>query len=91
MGGDRRFKRDAGSDLDSGFCEPIELGWIVGEQDDSRAVQGLQHQRSNAVVALIVFEAERRVGITRIEPAVLQSIGSHLIRKANTSAFLRHI
>jgi hypothetical protein len=48
-------------------------------------------QRSNVVVALIVFESERRVGITRIEPAVLQPIGSHLVRKADTTTFLRHI
>jgi len=35
------FKRDAGSDLDSGFGEPVELGWIVGEQGDPLAVQSI--------------------------------------------------
>ena len=45
----------------------------------------------NAIVALIVLEAQHRVGVARIEPAVLQSIGPHLVRKADAAAFLGQV
>ena len=91
VGIDRRLERNAGGDLDAGFCEPVEFCRVVGKQHDPRAVQGSQHERRNSIVALIVLEAEHRVGVARIEPRVLQSIGSHLVRKTNAAAFLGQV
>ena len=91
VGIDWGLERNAGGDLDAGFCETVELGRVVGKQHDPRAVQGSQHLRRNSVVALVVLEAQRRVGVARIEPAVLQSIGSHLVRKADAAAFLGQV
>ena len=47
--------------------------------------------RRNSIVALIVLETQHRVGVARIEPRVLQSIGSHLVRKTNAAAFLGQV
>ena len=71
VGIDRGLERNAGGNLDAGLGETVELGWVVGKQRDPRAMQGSQHHRRNAIVALIVLEAQRRVGVARIEPAVL--------------------
>jgi len=88
VGIDCGLERNAGGDFDAGFCETVELGWVVGKQHDPRAIQGSQHHRRNSIVALIILEAQRRVGVARIETAVLQSISSHLVRKADAAAFL---
>ncbi len=40
------------------------------------------------VVALVVVEAERGVGVDRVEPAVLKFVGAHLVDQAEATPFL---
>jgi hypothetical protein len=91
VGIDRRLERNAGGDFDTRLNETVELGWIVGKQHDARTVQGSQHHRRSSIVALIVLETQHRVGVARIQPGVLQSIGPHLVRKADAAAFLGQV
>ena len=91
VGIDRRLERNAGGDLDAGLNETVELGWIVGKQHDPRAVEGSQHHRRSSIVALIVLETQHRIGVARIQPGVLQSIGPHLVCKTNAAAFLGQV
>ena len=91
VGIDRRLERHPAGDLDAGLGETVELGRVVGQQHDARAVEHLQHARGNAVVALVVIEAERGVGIDRVEAVVLHLIGAHLVGEAKAAAFLRQI
>ena len=83
--------RHPADDFNAGFGETIELGRVVGEQDDARAFEHLEHARGNAIVALIVIEAKRGVCIDGIEAVVLQPIGAHLVGEADAAAFLRQI
>ena len=50
-----------------------------------------KHSRGDAVVALIVIEAKRRIGVDRIEPTLLHLIGAHLVGQAEPAALLRQI
>ena len=45
----------------------------------------------DAVVALVIVEAERGVGVDRIEAGVLKLVGAHLVGEADAAAFLREI
>ena len=64
---------------------------VVGEQDDSRAFEHLEHARGDSIVALIVIETKRGVCIDGIEAVFLQSIGAHLVGEAKAAAFLRQV
>src|ERR1039457_6247559 len=88
---DRRLKRHPSRNLDSRFGETVELGWIIRQEHDAIALEHLQHAGSNAVVALVVIETKRRVGINCIEPIVLHLIGPHLVGEAKPAALLRQI
>src|SRR5262249_32221924 len=86
IGIDRGLKRHAACDFDAGPGQTLELGGIVGQENNARAVEHLQHARGDAVVALVVVEAKRRIGINRVETVVLQLIGPHLVGEAYTAA-----
>ncbi len=66
----------------SGMLSPI-----VGEQHGPRAVQHPEHACDDAVIALIVVEAERGVGVEGIETVVLQLICPHLVGETKPAAF----
>ena len=91
IGLNRRFQRHPAYDLNSRLGQTVELGRVVGEQHDARAVEHLQHSRGDTVVALIVIKAERCIGIDRVEPALLHLIGAHLVGQAEPAALLRQI
>src|SRR5664279_3540709 len=91
VGIDRRLKRHPSRNLDSRFGETVELGWIIRQEHDAVAVEHLQHAGSDAVVALVVIETKRRVGINGVEPIVLHLIGPHLVGEAKPAALLRQI
>lgn len=88
---DRRLESHPADDLNSGFGQTIELGRVVGKQDDACAFEHLEHARGNAIVAFIVIEAKRGVCVNGIESAILQPIGTHLVGKADAAALLRQI
>ncbi len=73
------------------LCETVKLGWIVGEQHDPRAIQHLEHTCGDAVIALIVVEAERGIGVEGVEAVVLQLICPHLVGETKPAPFLRQI
>jgi hypothetical protein len=58
----------------------------VGEQHGPRAVQHPEHACDDAVIALIVIEAECGVG-EGIEAVVLQLICPHLVGETKPAAF----
>src|SRR5262249_47891697 len=91
MGGHRSFERDSGRDLDAGAGQAIKFGRIISEQEDPGAVQLLEHQRSNAIVAFVVIKAEGRIGIAGIESTILQLVGSHLVGETEAPALLSQV
>ena len=66
----------------SGMLSPI-----VGEQHGPRAVQHPEHACDDAVIALIVIEAECGVGVEGVEAVVLQLICPHLVGETKPAAF----
>ena len=88
VGIDRGLERNAGGDINAG-CETIELGRIVGKQR-SACNPGFAASRRNAI-ARSSSSNPASCSIARIEPAVLQSIGSHLVRQADAAAFLGEV
>ena len=91
VGVDRGLERHAAGDLDTGLGEAVDLGRIVGEQHHPVAAEHLQHADRDAVVALVIVEAERGVGVHRVEAAVLKLVGAHLVGETDAAAFLREI
>ena len=73
------------------FGQAVELCRIVGQQHHAGAAEHLQHAHRHAIVALVVVETERGVGVDRIEAGVLQLVGPHLVGEAEAAAFLREI
>src|SRR5262249_1279178 len=73
---DGRVERHAPFDLDAGAGEAVDLGRIVGHQPYAGAAEHVEHARGDRVVALVVVEAERGVGVDGVEPLVLQLIGA---------------
>src|SRR4029077_17144203 len=51
----------------------------------------LQHARRDAVVPLVVVEAERGIGVDGIEALILQRIGAHLVGEPEAAPFLLEI
>ena len=91
VGIDRSFERHAAGDFDAGLDKPVELGRVVGHEHHAGAAQHLQHADRHAIVALVVVEAERGVGIDRVEACVLQLVGPHLVGKTDATALLGEI
>src|SRR5215217_7934977 len=91
VGIDRPLQRDAADNLDAGACETFQLGRIVGEEPHARTSQHLQHAGGSAIVALVVVESQRGIGIQRIEPAILKSVSAHLVSEPEAAAFLLQV
>src|SRR5262249_55637110 len=91
VGVDRRVERQPPGHVDAGTGEAVELRRIVGEEAHARAAEDLEHARGDAVVALVVVEAERGVGVDRVETLVLELIGAHLVDKSDAAPFLLEI
>ena len=70
VGIDRRVERHPAGDFNTGLGKTVELGRIVGEQHDPRAVQHPQHMRSDSVIALIIVKAQCGVGVEGVEAVV---------------------
>ena len=91
VGIDRRLERHPARDFDAGLGEAVEFCRIIGEQDNSRAVENLEHAGRDAIVALIIIKAEGGVCIDGIETIILQPVCVHLVGEAKAAAFLRQI
>src|SRR6476661_4894160 len=69
--------------------ELAELVRIVREQSNRAHAEGAQDRRGDAVVALVVAEAEREVRVDGVEPALLlQRIRADLVRQPDPATFL---
>jgi hypothetical protein len=86
VGVDRAIERHPAGNFNAGLCETVELGPIV-EQHGPHAVQHPEHASGDAVIALIVIEAECGVGVEGIEAVVLQLICPHLVGETEPAAF----
>ena len=68
-----------------------ELRRVVGQEPHPRAAEHLQHANRDRVVALVVVEAQHRVGIDSVEAGILQLIGTELVDETETTAFLLQV
>ena len=72
VGVDRALQRNPADDIDTRAGKAIELSRVIGEQANARASEHLQHARGSTIVALIIVEAKRGIGVERVEAGVLQ-------------------
>src|SRR6516165_3610704 len=85
------LERHSADDLNSRLGETIEFSRIIGEEDDARAFEHLEHASSNSIVALVVVEAEGRICVDCIEAIILQLVGAHLVGETDAAALLRQV
>ena len=64
------------------------MAGVVGEQAQTIDAERLQDLRGDAVVAGIGGQAQGRVGIERVEAAVLQRVGANLVGKTDAAPLL---
>ena len=77
--------------VDAGVTQGGDLGRVVGQQVDVRAAQRLQHGSRHLEVALVHPEAQRVVGIQRVQPCILPPVGAQLVGNADAPPFLRQV
>ena len=77
--------------VDAGITQCGNLGRVVGQQIDVRASQRLQHGSRHLEVALVHPEAQRVVGIQRVQPCILPPVGAQLVGNADAPPFLRQV
>ena len=77
--------------VDAGVTQGGNLGRVVGQQVDVRAAQRLQHGSRHLEVALVHPEAQRVVGIQRVQPRILPPVGTQLVGNADAPPFLRQV
>ena len=82
---------DAVAYRDAVAHELLDLAGIVGEQADRAHGEARDHVRRDGVVALVVTEAERQVGIDGVEPAVLERVGPDLVQEADAASLLPQV
>ena len=87
----RDHVRDAAGHADAVALQLLDLLRVVGEQADRADRQAVQHVRGDRVVALVVAEPEREVGLDGVEPAVLQRVGAHLVEQADAAPLLAQV
>src|SRR5205814_2752953 len=87
----RAVKGYASYDLDPVLGQTVKLARIVGQEPYLATSENLQHARGDAIIALVIVEPERCVGVDRIETRVLQLIGAHLVGKAKPAPFLLEV
>ena len=90
VGIDRRLERHPGGNFNAAFVRPFSLAGLF-VSTDPRAVKHLEHACGDAVVALIVIEAEGGVGVKRVEAVVLRLICPHLVGETKPAGFLSQI
>lgn len=57
---------------------------VVGQEPHSEVAQGAEHLSGMTEIARILWKTQSAVRVDGVEPFVLQSIGPHLVSKANT-------
>src|SRR5262245_35833206 len=88
VGVDRAMERHSSADIEAGASESLKFAWVVSQQANSGAAKHLQHAGGDAVIAFIIVEPESAVGVERVEPSILQPIGSNLIGQAEAESLL---
>ncbi len=78
-------------DLHPAGAECGELVRIVGQQADAADTQCPQHAGCDQEVALVSVPAQRAVGVQRIQPPILQRIGTELVDQPDASTLLCQI
>ena len=77
--------------IEASVDEGVGLLGIVGEQAHPPQAQILQQLDPHAVIAGIGLEAEREIGLHRVEPLILQLVGPDLLHEADAPPLLRQI
>src|SRR3982751_2921798 len=90
---DRRLdlQRDPFRDRQAVAFEAHQLARVVRQQAHGLDPEILQDLDADAVVTLIGLEAETLVGFHRIEPLLLQFVGSYLVGEPDAAPFLVQI
>ena len=71
----RDDERDAARDPDAEPGQAVQLARVVGHEADGAHLEQLQHVGGDAVVALVVAEAQGEIGVHRVQALVLQAVG----------------
>ncbi len=79
------------SHLHAELLQAADLLRVVRQQADRLHLQRVQHVRRDAVVALVVAEAEGEVGLHGVEAVVLQAVGADLVQEADAAPFLPQV
>ena len=87
----RDHVRDAAAHLGAQLLQLLDLPRVVGHEANRAHVEARQHVRGDRVVALVVAEAQRQVGVHRVEAPVLKGVGLHLVEQADPAPFLTHV
>src|SRR5438477_5404665 len=87
----RHHVGDAARDADAVLLELRNLVGIVGHQPHRADLEAGEHVRRDRVIALVVAEAEREIGVHGVEALVLQRVGADLVDQADPAALLAEI
>ncbi len=87
----RDDQRQARGDADAERLEAGDLARVVGHQLDRLHAERVQHVGGDAVVALVVAEAQGLVGLDGVEAVVLQLVGADLVGQADAAALLAQV
>jgi hypothetical protein len=88
---DRQVVGHSLHDRDSFRFQTFHLGRIVGQQPHLLRSKRPKHGCRGGIVALVIGEAQPAIGIDRVEPAILQCIGTDLVRQPDSAPLLAEI
>ncbi len=87
----RHDVRNAAVDLDAVLGELLHFLGVVGDELDRPNLERHEHVRGHGVVAFVVAEAQRQVGLHGVEALVLQAVGADLVDQPDAAAFLTQV
>ena len=73
------------------LLEPRDLARVVGDDPDGLHPEQVEHVGRHPVVALVVAEPERLVGLHRVQPVVLEGVGPDLVHQTDPAALLAQV
>jgi hypothetical protein len=83
--------RHPAHDLDPLAREQAHLGRIVGQEAHPADPQLAQHGGCGPELPLVRLEAQMRVGVDRIQPAVLKGVGAELVGETDPAPLLGQV
>lgn len=80
--------RDAPVDFDAMLGQVFDFARVIGDGLDGFDHKRHEHVGSHAVLALVVAEAERQVGLDGINAVLLQAVGADFVDRADATPYL---